>query len=124
MMSKYDPDRAPDSAEWLDLDEQERIALVEDYHRRARVKLPSLTAHALFHVTVENQIAEGLEAVLRAMARLTKAGLSRHDAVHAIANVVAEHMFELLNSKDDAAVSQARYISAVERVTAKSWREG
>lgn len=121
-MNKYDPDRAPDSAEWLDLDEQERIALVEDYHRLARVKLPSLIAHAAFHVTVENQIAEGLEAVLRAMARLTNAGLSRHDAIHAIANVVATHMFDLLNSKDDASVSQSRYIAAVERVTAKSWR--
>lgn len=121
MMNKYDPDCAPGSAEWLDLDEQERIALVEDYHRHARVKLPSLTAHAAFHVAVENQIAEGLEAVLRAVARLTNAGLSRHDAIHAIANVVAAHMFDLLNSKDDAAVSQARYIAAVERVSAKSW---
>lgn len=121
-MNKYDPDRAPDPAEWLDLDEQERIALVEDYHRLARVKLPSLIAHAAFHVTVENQIAEGLEAVLRAMARLSDAGLSRHNAIHAVANVVATHMFDLLNSKDDATVSQSRYIAAVERVTATSWR--
>jgi hypothetical protein len=31
---------------WLELDEQERIALVETYHRVARSKLPNVTAHA------------------------------------------------------------------------------
>ena len=34
-MTKYDPERAPNPEEWLELDEQERIILAEQYHRRA-----------------------------------------------------------------------------------------
>lgn len=123
-MYQYDPEHAPDSAEWLELDEQERIILIEDYHRIARIKLPNLTAHAVFHSIVENQIAEGLEPVLRAMVRLTDDGLSRHDAVHAIGYVVAGHVHDLFKLKDDAATSQARYNAAVERISANSWRGG
>lgn len=121
-MYQYDPERAPDSAEWLELDEQERIILIEDYHRSKRIKLPNLTAHAVFHAIVENQIAERLEPVLRAMVRLANEGLSRHDAVHAIAFVVAEHVHDLFKSKDDAVTSQARYNAAVERISVKNWR--
>jgi hypothetical protein len=123
MMNQYDPERAPDSAEWLELDEQERIILIEEYHRSKRIKLPNLTAHAAFHAIIENQIAEGLESVLRAMARLANEGMSRHDAVHAISFVVAEHVHDLFKSKD-ATTSQARYNAAVERLSAKSWRGG
>jgi hypothetical protein len=123
MMNQYDPECAPDTAEWLELDEQERIILIEDYHRSNRIKLPNLTAHAIFHVIVENQIAEGLESVLRAMVRLTGGGLSRHDAVHAIGFVLAEYVHDLSKSKDDAVTSQARYNAAVERLSAKSWRK-
>ena len=123
-MYQYDPEHAPDSAEWLELDEQERIILIEDYHRIARIKLPNLTAHAVFHSIVENQIAEGLEPVLRAMVRLTDDGLSRHDAVHDIAFVAAEHVHDLLKSKDDAMTSQSRYIAAVERLDATRRHRG
>lgn len=124
MMNKYDPEHAPDSEVWLELDEQERTMLIEDYHRSKRIKLPNLKAHAVFHSIVENQIAEGLEPVLRAMARLTDEGLSRHDAIHAIGSVVAGHIHDLFKSKEDAVTSQARYNAAVERLSAKNWRRG
>jgi hypothetical protein len=122
-MYQYDPERTPNPEEWLALDEQERIILVEDFHDAARIKLPNLTAHAAFHAVVENQIAEGLESVLRAMERLAKQGLTRHDSVHAIAYVLVAHINDLFNSKDDAATSQARYNAAVERITANNWRK-
>lgn len=67
MMNQYDPEHAPNPDEWLELGEQERILLVEQYHRFSRAKLPNLTAHAVFHAIVENQIAAGLEPVLRAI---------------------------------------------------------
>lgn len=52
--------------------------------------------------------------------------ITRHDAVHAIGSVVAEHLFDILKTDqiDDAATSQARYYTAVERLTAASWRKG
>lgn len=122
-MNQYDPQRAPDPEMWLTLDEQERIQLVEDYHRRQKVKLPSLKAHAAFHAIVENQLAEGLESVQRAMVRLAKQGLSRHDSVHAVAWVLSQQFYELMNAKtaDPTEVVQARYATEVERLNADAW---
>jgi hypothetical protein len=117
-MEEYNPECAPEPESWLELDEQERIALVETYHRVARIRLPNVTAQAALHAIVENQIALNLEPVVRAMHRLGKEGLTRHDAVHAIGSVVAEHLFDILKT-----VSQARYDAAVERLTAASWRK-
>ena len=123
-MKNYDPEAAPDPAEWLQLDEQIRIDLVERHHRATRIKLPNLTLHTLFHVIVENQIAEGLEPVLRAMKRLANEGLSRHDALHAVASVVTDHLYEAMHTKDAAfaKAAQARYNAAIEWLTVKEWR--
>jgi hypothetical protein len=119
----YDPEVPPNAAEWLALDEGERIQLAEAHHRAARVQLPNLKAHAAFHAIVENQIAVGLEPVIRAMERLNKEGLSRHDALHAIGSVLAEHLTDAMNEneEDDANTGQARYNAAVERLSAKEW---
>jgi hypothetical protein len=35
MVECYDPFESPPPEEWLDMDEAERLSLVEDYHRRA-----------------------------------------------------------------------------------------
>ena len=123
-MRFYDPEVAPDPGEWRALDEQERILLVEAQHRAARIKLPNAKAHAAFHAIVKNQIAQGLDPVVRAMARLVNDGLSRHDALHAIGSVVAEQFFDAANAKehDSSNTAQARYNAAVERIDAKEWR--
>jgi hypothetical protein len=96
---KYDPDRAPDAESWLKLDEQEGIDLVRTYHRRHRIRLPNADLHAVFHLTVENQIAMGEPAIVEAMARLQRDGLSRHDAIHAIGSVLASHIHDIMHSK-------------------------
>ncbi|OHC62066.1 MAG: hypothetical protein A2045_04140 [Rhodocyclales bacterium GWA2_65_20] len=123
-MNRYDPDHAPNPKQWLALDEQVRIRLAEEHHRAARVKLPNLKAHAVFHAIVENQIAGNLESVVRAMARLTAEGLSRHEAIHAIASILAEHIHALFNATADEEDSAAIYDAAIERLTARSWRGG
>jgi hypothetical protein len=123
-VTTYDPEVAPDPTSWLALDEQERIRLADAHHRAARIRLPSVATHALIHAVVENQIAEGLDCVLRAMARLMSEGLSRHDALHAIGSVVAEHLYEIVKkTKDDPKTSQTQYNAAVERLSAKGWRQ-
>ena len=93
-LKHYDPEKAPDPAEWLGMDESERIRLAQDHHVTARVKLPNVKAHAIFHVIVETQVAQGLGPTVRTIDRLQGEGLSRHDAVHAVASVVAKHVFE------------------------------
>ena len=122
-MKHYDPEVAPNPEEWLELDEQERIRLAERHHMAARIKLPNVKVHAVFHAIVENQIAEGLDSVVRAMERLTGEGLSRHDALHAIGSVVADRLYKTMKTKGDdgADTAQARYTAAVERLTAREW---
>jgi len=123
-MKLYDPEVAPSATEWLELDEAERIQLAEAHHRLARVKLPNVKAHAVFHAIVENQIAGGLEPVIRAMDRLAGEGLSRHEALHAVGSVLAEHLNETMSMKspDSGSTWQTRYNAAIERLSAKEWR--
>ena len=123
-MDQYDPQVAPDSKDWLALDEGERILLVEEHHRDARVPLPkrARTLHASVHVVVENQLALADEPVVRALDRLVREGLSRHDAVHAIGSVVAEEIYVLLKEQDIPDTARTRYYAAIEQLTAASWR--
>lgn len=117
---RYDPEAAPDAARWQELDEDEQIMLVEAYHRRAGVELANTRVHAVMHVVIENQVAEGDELpVRRAIERLMGEGLDRHEAVHAVASVLAAHLNDTLKA---GAANNAAYNAAVERLTAESWR--
>ena len=123
-MERYNPLEAPASAEWLDLDESERIALVETHHRRARAVLPNLRAHATFHAIVESQAALGDETpVRRTLARLVEEGVDRHEAVHAVAAALSEHMFDLVRAASPPADPNASYFAALEKLTVESWRK-
>src|SRR5438132_12245991 len=74
-VKRYDPQHARDPEAWLALDEAERTALVLQYHRRARVRLPNARLHATIHVVVENQVALGDEIpVRRTLERLRAEG--------------------------------------------------
>ena len=123
-MERYDPELAPDREEWLGIGELERILLVEAYHRDTRADLPkgSRRIHATIHVVVENQLAENHAPVVRALARLMKEGLSRHDAVHAIGSVVAESIYDIHHDQETKETVQPRYDAAIERLTAEEWR--
>ena len=123
-MHRYNPLQAPDPKEWNALDEQERINLVEQYHRRAGIRLPNATAHAVFHAVVETQIALGDEApVRRTLQRLMSEGLDRHDAIHAIGSVLAMHMHDLISQPEAAPNTDPNdaYYAELERLTAKDW---
>ena len=123
-MESYDPEMAPAADNWLETDEGERLLLVEEYHRDARIPLPKRARrlHASMHVIVENQLAANDEPVVRALGRLMKEGLTRHDAVHAIGSLVAEEIYDLLKEHDPPDTARARYYAAIERLTAASWR--
>jgi hypothetical protein len=124
-MERYDPLKAPDPEEWLALDEQERIGLVEDFHRRARIRLPDVTAHAIIHAVVESQIASGDELpVKRTLERLMSEGLDRHDAIHAIGSELAMHMHDLMTrpEAEPGPDSNRPYYLALANLTAEAWR--
>ena len=122
-MDRYDPLEAPDAAEWLALDESERIELVVQYHGRTRETLPNLRQHAAMHAIVENQIALRDEIpVGRTLARLEAEGLDRHEAVHAIGSVLAEYMYDAFKHGRPEGDPNERYWMALEKLTAKRWR--
>ena len=125
-MDSYDPDTPPVPADWLQTDEGERIELVSAYHRDRNVKLPNSQLHALIHVVVENQLASGEEVVMRTLARLQAEGLGRHDALHAIGSVLAEDLYALMRTADDAKSSNIydRYLKRLQNLEAKNWRPG
>ena len=124
-MDTYDPDTPPQSADWLETDEGERIELVSSYHRRKKVQLPNRQLHAVIHVVVENQLALGEEVVVETLARLQSEGLSRHDALHAIGSVLATDLYELMQETSEATADvQSRYLERLKTLTAKTWRAG
>lgn len=90
---QYDPMSAPEPAAWLASSEPDRLRQVEAWHTSAGVTLPNAKLHAVAHVAVENQIAEGHAPTIRAMARLKAGGLDRHEALHAVGNVLSHHIF-------------------------------
>ena len=123
-MQEYNPLIHFDAQWWLSLSEDERIIAVLEHHKNAGTDLPDEDMHALLHVVVENLVAFGdaspTEAVLHI---LIDEKLDRHDAIHAIASVLVNHIHEALHS-NDAAVSNDDYYAALENLTAETWLRG
>jgi len=119
-LKKYDPDRPVDPQGWLELDESERIAFVESHHRRAGVRLPNAHLHAVIHTIVENQLASNEPEVVAALGRLGTEGLSRHDSVHAIGQVLATTMNEGVTGVLGSDLS-APYAARLRSLTAERW---
>ena len=100
----YDPLVGPDAEVWLSLDDQERIAAVLAWHAASSAPhppTPKPTLHAALHAVVENQAAANdPPAVTATLTRLCDAGLTRHEAVHAIASVVGDALQSALDGAD------------------------
>lgn len=119
---EYDAGKTPDPKQWLNLDEQERILQIESYHQDVADELPNPTMHASIHAVVENQLAEGIEEVQHTLKRLQEQGLDRHDSIHAIGSVLAEHMFSLMSAKDTPTGDpNVAYYQNLKTLTAKKW---
>jgi len=123
MSLKYDPMRQLDIQRWLAHSEAERIEAVLTYHRKHRFIAPNLTAHATFHVVVENQVALEDETPVQAtLTRLIGEGLDRHDAVHAIGSALAFQVYDILKTPDRQADPNEEYYARLRELTAASWR--
>ena len=116
----YDPDKPVDAAEWLALDEGEQQLVVERYHKRARIRLPSRRVHAIIHAAIETQVAQGHAAASRALERMLAEGLDRHDAVHAVGSVMAKHMFDIM--KHGQSFDEKAYATDLDALSAERWR--
>ncbi|HET9226091.1 MAG TPA: DUF1841 family protein [Thermoanaerobaculia bacterium] len=123
-MKSYDPDIAPDPVTWLALGEPERLELVERAHEQEFDDLPNPTLHFAMHVVIETQVAMGDELpVAGHLSRLLSEGLERHDAIHAIASVLAEHMFNMMKRPSRSSRDPNEpYYAALARLSARKWR--
>ncbi len=97
-MEKYDPAKSIDAGEWLELDEAERIELVQRFHEGLDEEMPddALSLHTSIHVIVENQLAMGVELVPETIEKLLRQGLDRHEAIHAIGAILSGDIFDLM----------------------------
>lgn len=125
-MEAYNPSIAPVAEQWLALSELERIDLVEEFHSVSGDFGESLRLHSTIHAVVENQLAQGQPVEARAaLARLLQGGVTRHDTIHAIGSVLAEHLFPALREAEDPQeFNQLSYVRGLANLTARQWRSG
>lgn len=89
----YDPERAPEKAAWAEAKESERVAAVEAHHLGVTPATKRSRLHAAIHVVVEDQVAQGEPPeVAQALERLIRGGRTRHEALHAIGQLVSTAM--------------------------------
>ncbi len=83
--------------------------------------MPNEQLHTTMHVIVENQLAANDPPEVSAtLKRLVADGLTRHEAVHAIASVVAEALFGVMKKRqkaDPVAIGRA-----LARLRPEPWR--
>jgi hypothetical protein len=123
MPMRYNPLVEPDYDQWLEHDEMERMEAVRRYHKRARVELPNERLHALIHATVENQIALGDETPVAAtLERLMDEGLDRHEALHAVGSVLADHIWNVMKKPGPMpADPNEAYFRELRELTVQKW---
>jgi hypothetical protein len=123
-MNSYDPERAPRAADWLALDEGQRLEIVTAFHRQPDHVVPNARVHATFHVIVENQLALGVSVVADTLSRLQRDGLTRHDAIHAIGSVLATEIFDALkgHATPEDGDPNTRYATQLKELTAARWK--
>lgn len=131
-MDNYDPDIEPNPEAWLALTESDRLELVLEYHIQLEDDLedlddledmedemPNMEIHCSMHVVVENQLALDSPPLSRkTMTRLLASGVSRHDAVHAIANAMTQEMFLMMKSNE--MFNEERFCKALARIIHES----
>lgn len=68
--------------------------------------------HVAIHQTIENQISERTPPqTAETLEALMQAGYTRHEAIHAIGNVLAEEIYEIL--RDKRPFDEAGYVQAL-----------
>ena len=111
MEKRYDPDKNPDRAEWLALDEEQKLHLVQQYHRKNGIRSRNASLHALIHVTVENHVVLGNQVPVNAtLLKLMCEGLGRHEAIHTLGIVLWKHVDSANNKANDTEFSASDYL--------------
>lgn len=65
----------------------------------------------------------GVELIPETIAKLTRQGLNRYEAIHAIGAIISEDIFDLLKGNMEE-FSQKNYRRKLDKITAKRWLKG
>jgi hypothetical protein len=126
-MNTYNPLIEPNKDEWLESSEYDRIDAVREFHENSDddefEEDNALSIHSTLHVIVENQLAMGVDLIPETIAKLTRQGLDRHEAIHAIGAIISEDIFHIM-SGERTEFSPKRYRKKLDKITAKRWRKG
>ena len=104
---------------WLDLSEDERVALVLQHHESDETSDDHLRMHAIVHSGIETQLAEGNPSTRAALERMLEAGLDRHEAVHAVGGVLASHIYHTLEGNP---FDCKKYHRDLDGLSADTWK--
>lgn len=95
--------------------------MVMNYHIACGDMMDNVNVHSIFHTVIENQIEMGDEHPTKAtLERLMREGLDCHDSIHAIASVLANHVWKIGKKKMKGDVNKI-YMKAMEKLTAQKW---
>jgi hypothetical protein len=119
---KYDPLVSPEPKRWLAFAEGERLGAIEAFHKQIGTPASKPRLHAILHAIVETQLATGETPVQRALERLMRQGLDRHEALHAIGSVLSEQIYGALRSEAAGADPAADYVRKLDALTASGWK--
>ena len=118
---RYNPNIEPDPDWWHSLSREEKINSVLDSHSalwdevRCNARL-----HAIAHVTVEDLLASGRNSPVRTTLRnLMAQGLTRHQAIHAIATVILKRITEEIREGNIPSLESC--LKRLSTLTALSW---
>ena len=121
MPASYDADAKPND-DWTTLSDDDRIQAILDYHEQEDVHPlgPQPRQHAAFHNIIELQIARD-DTVGEVCDRLVDEGLTRHNAIHAMASVLAKAI-EAAKEKGEP-IDEPAYVEELQALSAQSWRQ-
>ena len=123
-MKIYNPSIPPKSDVWLELDEQNRLDLINDFveNYEQDIEKEARDIHAAIHMIIENQLALRVELTTETYNRLKRQELDRHQIIHAIGAVISEDIFELMNGNKENPFEGQKL--RLKKLTAKRWKKG
>jgi hypothetical protein len=63
------------------------------------------------------------DRVQQTFERLMTEGLDRHEALHAVGSVLAEHLWGIMKEQTEESASSENYYRGLSELTVKKWRE-
>ena len=121
----YDPATPLTPREWLSIDAHERVRLVKNYLLSSKARMRDVKMSAHFLAAAENSVAEGFRPARRAVERLMSEGLSRPEAMQALASTLQAHPVHAIAGPKELSARdrQLALNAALDSLSAAGWNE-